>query len=179
MRLADAFCVRTLRLLRCRRQRQERELHARRHHLHFLLLLRLRLQCLTRRQYMRARLHERRLLLRRRRRLRRPLRLRRLLLRRRRRRLVFFPRRRFPKRRRIVFFMRLADAACLRIVFLLRLPLRLHRKRRQRQERDLHARRNHLHCRVGFEALFLLILQYLLYLPLPLLLQYLLLSILQ
>jgi len=163
MRLAPAFCLRTLRLLRCRRQRQERVVHALRHHLHFLLLPRLRLiQCLTRRQYMSARLHERR-----------------LLLRRRRRRLVLFLRRRFAKRRRSVFFMRLADAACLRIFFLLRLPLRLHRKRRQRQERDLHARRNHLHCRVGFEALFLLTLQYLLYVPLPLLLQYLLLSFLQ
>jgi len=70
------------------------------------------------------------------------------------------------RRRRICFFMRLLAAACLRIVFMLRLPLRLHRKMRQRQERATHTRRNQLHF--WFEAFFLLILQYLLYLPLPL-----------
>jgi len=64
--------------------------------------------------------------------------------------------------------MRLLAAACLRIVFMLRLPLRLHRKMRQRQERATHTRRNQVHVLAWCAARFLLILQYLLYLPLPL-----------
>jgi len=93
--------------------------------------------------------------------------------------LIFFFLIIFFLRRRILFVMRLLDAACLRIVFMLRLPLRLHRKMRQRQERATHTRRNTLHFRPWFETLFLLILQYLLYLPIPLLVQYFLLSLLQ